>query len=122
MDIKVDEKNCLLECQNGRLDFTLEEETISIFQIFASEERQGVGSSLVTRLEEFAVERRLKNVIVPVTPSKQALSFWLKMGYEYVWQEDKILGDEILGNQDCKSIINTGSGIILLRKKIRFNL
>jgi GNAT superfamily N-acetyltransferase len=118
MDIEVDEENCLLKCQNGRLDFSLDEETISVFQIFASEERQGIGSSLVTRLEGFAVERRLKNVVVPVTPSKQALSFWLKMGYEYVWQEDKILGDEILGNQDCKRIINTGSGIILLRKKI----
>jgi len=118
MDIKVGEKSCVLECQNGGLDFSLDEETISVFQVFASEERQGIGSSLVTRLEKFAVERRLKNIVVPVTPSKQALSFWLKMGYEYVWQEDKILGDEILRNQDCKSIVNTNSGIILLRKKI----
>jgi len=118
MDIKVDEKNCVLECQNGRLDFFLDEETISISQIFASEERQGIGSSLVTRLEKFAVERRLKDIIVPVTPSKQALSFWLKIGYEYVWQEDKILGDEILGNEDCRSIVDTDSGVILLRKKI----
>jgi GNAT superfamily N-acetyltransferase len=118
MDVEVDERNCLLKCENGRLDFTLDEETISVFQVFASEERQGIGSSLVTRLEKFASERRLKNIIVPVTPSKQALSFWLKMGYEYVWQEDKIWGDEILKNQDCKSIVDTGSGIILLRKKI----
>ena len=118
MDIKVDEKNCLLECQNGRLDFTLEEETISIFQIFASEERQGIGSSLVTRLEKFASERKAKNIIVPVTPSRQALSFWLKMGYGYIWQEDKILGDAILRNQDWKSIVDTDSGIILLKKKI----
>jgi GNAT superfamily N-acetyltransferase len=118
MDIKMDEKNHVLECQKGRLDFCVDEETISIFQIVASEERQGFGSSLVTRLEEFAVERRLKEIVVPVTPSKQALSFWLKMGYEYVWQEDRILGDEILGNQDSKNIVDTDSGIILLNKKI----
>lgn len=118
MDIKVDERNCLLKCENGRLDFALDEETISIFQIFTSEERQGVGSSLVARLEKFAVERRLKSIVVPATPSKQALSFWLKMGYEYVWQEDKIRGDEILGNQDYRSIVDTDSGIVLLRKRI----
>lgn len=118
MDIKVDERSCVLKCKNGRLDFSLDEETISVFQIFASEERQGVGSSLVTRLEKFAVEKRMKNIIVPVTPSKQALSFWLKTGYEYVWQEDKILGGEILRNQDCRSIVDTDSGIILLRKEI----
>jgi GNAT superfamily N-acetyltransferase len=118
MHIKVDEKNCLLECKNGQLDFSLDEETISVFQIFALEEQQGIGSSLVARLEEFAVERGLKSIIVPVTPSKQALSFWLRMGYEYVWQEDKILGDEILRNQDCRRIVDTDSGIILLNKKI----
>jgi len=118
MDVEVDERNCLLKCEDGRLDFTLDEETISVFQVSASKERQGIGSSLVMRLEKFAAERRLKNIIVPVTPSNQALSFWLKMGYEYVWQEDRILGDEILKNRDCKSIMNTDSGIILLRKKI----
>lgn len=118
MDIKVDEENYLLRCEKGQLDFSLDEETISISQIFASEERQGIGSALVARLEKFAVERRLKNIVAPVTPSKQALSFWLKMGYEYVWQEDKIWEDEILGNQDCRSIVDTDSGIILLRKQI----
>jgi len=118
MDIEVDGKSYVLKCQNGRLDFALEEEAISIFQIFAAEERQGIGSSLVARLEKFAAQRRLENIVVPVTPSKQALSFWLKMGYEYVWQEDRILGDEILGNQDSRSIVDTDSGIILLNKKI----
>lgn len=118
MDIEVDEKNCVLKCQNGRLDFALDEEAISIFQIFASGERQGIGSSLVARLEKLAAQRKLKTIVVPATPSKQALSFWLKMGYEYVWQEDRILGDEILGNQDSRSIVDTDSGIILFNKKI----
>ena len=85
MDVEIDEKNCLLKCGNGRLDFALDEETISVFQIFTPKERQGIGSSLVTTLEKFAIERKAKNIIVPVTPSKQALPFWLKVGYEYVW-------------------------------------
>lgn len=118
MKIQIDEENYIIKCDIGKIEFAIDDESLSVFQVFTLRKRCGVCSSLVKKLEEFASQRRLRNIIVPATPSKQALSFWLKMGYCYLFPEDNIIGNQILNKEDPEEIQDTDSGVILLEKTV----
>jgi GNAT superfamily N-acetyltransferase len=105
---------------SGKIDFQIDEESISVFQIYASPQRQGVGTKLVKELESLALEKKLKSIIVPATPSKEALRFWIKMGYGFISIEDIDIADSILNSSvlNAGEIFDTDSGILLLSKNI----
>jgi GNAT superfamily N-acetyltransferase len=121
MDIRIDEESGTVSSDFGEIEFVIDEDCISIFQIFALKKRCGIGSNLLQKLEEFAIERDLRKIIVPVTPSRLALSFWLKAGYYYVFPEEMIIGNAILKEKDSGKIRDTDSGIILLEKALGDN-
>ncbi|MGC9336971.1 MAG: hypothetical protein ACP5EQ_02600 [Candidatus Cloacimonadia bacterium] len=121
MDIQIYEEFGIVSSDFGEIEFVIEEDCISIFQIFALKKRCGIGSNLLQKLEEFAIERNLRKLVVPATPSKLALSFWLKAGYRYVFPEEMVIGNEILKEEDSEKIRDTDSGIILLEKVLRDN-
>jgi len=104
----------------GEIDFEIDEESISVFQIHVSPKRRGTGTKLVKKIENLAIRKHLKSVVVPATPSEEVLSFWIKMGYGFIFSEDKDVANRILNSSglDMGQIVNTDSGIILLSKKI----
>lgn len=105
---------------SGEIDFEIDEESISVFQIYVSSKRCGIGTKLVKELERSALEKHLKSIIVPATPSGEALSFWVKMGYGFTFSEDRDVANWILNSSILNTgrVFNTDSGIILLSKKI----
>lgn len=121
MDIRIYEESGTVSSDFGEIEFVIDETRISIFQIFVLKKRCGVGSNLLKKLEEFAIERGLRKIVVPVTPSRLALSFWLKAGYCYVFPDEVVMGNEILKEEDPEKIRDTDSGIILLEKVLENN-
>ena len=113
MKLKITEKGIL-----GEIDFKIEEEFISVFQIYSFPKRCGIGTKLVEIMENLALGKNIKSIIVPVTPSKEALSFWLKMGYKFSFNDDRYIANRILNSSyfNMVEIFDTDSGIILLKK------
>lgn len=105
-----------MKSAHGEIEFTLDNEGISVFQIFVLNKRCGIGSALVKRLEDFCLQRNIRRTIVPSTPSKEALSFWLARGYHYVFSGDSDIGHTILDSENSEKIGETDSGIIVLEK------
>lgn len=116
MHIEVNGDEYTLNNAFGKISFTVDEDTISVLGIFVQKKRCGIGTSLVKQIEEFAVAKGWDRILVPATPSKEAMAFWLKLGYQYVFSEDKIIGNSIMANEDSEYFIDTDSGIILLEK------
>lgn len=117
IQIQIDGEWGIVKSAQGEIDFTIDNETISVFQIFVRKRRCGTGSALMERLEEFCLQtRNIRKIIVPSTPSKEALSFWLARDYYYVFSEDSDIEHTILNSQDPEKIEETDSGIILLEK------
>lgn len=104
----------------GEIDFEIDEESISVFQMYVSPKRHGAGTKLAKRIENLALRKHLKSIVVPATPSKEVLSFWIKMGYGFIFSEDEDIANRVLNSSglDMGQIVNTDSGIILLSKKI----
>ena len=121
MDIRIYEESGTVSSDFGGIEFAVDEDCISIFQIFTVKRRCGIGSNLLQKLEEFAIQKNLRKIFVPVTPSRLALSFWLKAGYRYVFPEEMVMGNEILKEEDPEKIRDTDSGIILLEKVLENN-
>jgi GNAT superfamily N-acetyltransferase len=118
IQIQIDEESRIVKSAHGEIDFTVDDDGISIFQIFVHRKLCGIGSALIERLENFCLQRNFRKITVPSTPSKEALSFWLAKGYNYVFAEDYAIGNAILNNQYQEEIVDTDSGIILLEKMI----
>jgi GNAT superfamily N-acetyltransferase len=118
MQIMMDLQNGSLKCKFAQIDFSIDENEMSIFQIFVTTNyrRKGIGSALVKKLEEFAMRTALRRIVVSATPSRQALSFWKKAGYSYAFPEEINLERKVLGTQDPKYIEDTESGVIVLAK------
>jgi len=106
----------VVKSAQGEIEFTLDNESISVFQMFVFKKRCGVGSALVKRLEDLCLQQDIRRITVPSTPSKEALSFWLARGYHYVFSEDSNIGHQILNSLYPEKIEETDSGIILLEK------
>jgi len=121
VDIRTYEESGIVSSEFGEIEFVIDEDCISIFQIFVMKKRCGIGSNLLRKLEEFAIERNMRKIVVPVTPSKLALSFWLKAGYRYVFPEEMVMGNEVLKEEDLEKIRDTHSGIVLLEKALGDN-
>jgi len=104
----------------GEIDFEINEESISVFQMHVSPKRRGTRTKLVKKIENLALGRHLKSIVVPATPSKEVLSFWIKMGYGFVFSEDRDVANRVLNSSGLEmgQIVNTDAGIILLSKKI----
>ena len=106
----------IVKSAQGEIQFVIDNDGISVFQTFVLKRRNGIGSALVERLEDFCLQRNIRKITVPSTPSKEALSFWVARGYYYVFSGDSDIGHTILNSQDPEKIEETDSGIILLEK------
>ena len=106
----------IIKSAQGEIEFTTDNGEASIFQIFVLKKRCGIGSALVERLEDFCLQRNIRKITAPSTPSKEALSFWLAKGYDYVFSEDSDICRKVLNSQNSGKIAETDSGVILLRK------
>jgi GNAT superfamily N-acetyltransferase len=118
VQIQIDGEWGNVKSDQGQVEFAIDNDGISIFQIFVSRKRCGIGSALIKRLEDFCLQRNIRRIAVPSTPSKEALLFWLAKGYNYVFSEDRDIGHMMLSSQDPEKIEETESGIILLEKSI----
>ena len=114
--IQIDRERGIVKCAQGEIQFAIDNDGISVFQTFVLKRRNGIGSALVERLEDFCLQRNIRKITVPSTPSKEALSFWVARGYYYVFSEESDIGHTILNSQDPEKIEETNSGIILLEK------
>jgi len=118
IQILLDGKCGIIKSAQGEIEFTTDNDKVSIFQIFVLKKRCGIGSALVEKLEDFCLQRNIRKITVPSTPSKEALSFWLASGYYHVFSEDSNIGNTILNSQDPEKIEETDSGIVLLEKVV----
>jgi GNAT superfamily N-acetyltransferase len=116
IQIQLDGEWGIIKSAQGEIEFTSDNDGVSIFQIFVLNKRCGIGSALVERLEDFCLQRNIRRTIVPSTPSKEALSFWLASGYHYVFSEDSDIGHTILDSENPEKIGETDFGIILLER------
>lgn len=119
IQIQIDGERNIVKSAQGEIEFAIDNDGISIFQIFVLKRCCGIGSALVERLEDFCLQQNIRKITVPSTPSKEALSFWLARGYYYVFPEDSGIGRMILSSQKPGKIEETDSGIILLEKVVR---
>lgn len=119
--IQIDGEFGIVKSNNGEIEFTIEDDGISILGISVAKKRKGIGSTLEKKLEEFCLRQDIRRITVPSTPSKEALSFWLSRGYDYVYSEDKDIETMILSNKKSDKIIETYCGIILLEKIVGEN-
>ncbi|HCJ66235.1 MAG TPA: hypothetical protein DHV62_02635 [Elusimicrobia bacterium] len=120
IQIKIDGEWGIVKSTQGEIKFSIDNDGISVFEIFVIKKRCGIGTALIEKLEDFCLHRiNIRQITVPSTPSRQALSFWLAKGYNYVFPEDSDIGYTILNSQDPEKIEDTNSGIILLRKIVK---
>ena len=92
------------------------EGTIVGISVPRSHRRKGIGTALVRALEDASRGKGLQRLVVPSTPSRQALSFWLSCGFSYVFPEDACCQKRILCSQSPEDIFDNGAGVILLHK------
>jgi GNAT superfamily N-acetyltransferase len=118
IQIQIDKERNIVKSAQGEIEFTIDDDGVSIFSIFVLKKRCGIGSALVEKLEDFCLKQSIRKITVPSTPSKEALSFWLARGYYYILVEDSDIGHTILSSQDPEKIEETNSGIILVEKII----
>ena len=118
-DIQINKEVGILSSNRGEIAFDIDDDSISVLGISVFKRRCGIGSGLVKELEKFAIKQGIKAIVVPATPTKTALSFWLKAGYNYVFPEDAAIGNGILKEEEQGKIRDTDSGVIVLEKVLK---
>lgn len=119
LGLRLDVQAGILESPMGKLQFTAEEAIAEICGIEVKHRRRGIGTELVSHFEEFCRARGVTAVLVPASPTKMAISFWLKNGFSCYFSDDEKLIDRILKKRKLEQLTNTDSGIIALRKELR---
>ena len=87
-----------IEFNNGIIEYFFEDDCAVVNQISVYRTGEGIGSALIDRFEKLAIENDIHLVEVPISPSKQALSFWFKRGYRLANDGDNQLVTTILKN------------------------
>jgi len=119
--LEIDIKTGEIKSPYGDLFFNFDVDQFSIVGIEISEpnRRQGIGTGLVNAAEKLARELECLKVEVPATPSRMAISFWNKNGYEFALKEEKALVARIMKSKSSSKIFDSDSGIVLMHKRIR---
>ena len=109
-----------IESPYGKLLFNFDDGQFAIMGIDISKRkrRQGIGTALVRAAEKLARELGCAEIDVPATPSRMAVSFWLRMGFRCWLKEENRLVTRILESQSDDSIFDSNSGVIVMRKHL----
>ena len=118
--LEIDIKAREIRSPYGKLLFNFDDGHFSIMGIEISKRKrgQGIGTALVNVAEKLARELECVGIEVPATPSKMALSFWRKNGYECYLLEERVLTTKILECKASSKIFTSNSGIILMKKQV----
>ena len=77
-------------CDFGDLDYDIDGEYATVQAISVYRTGQGIGRKLVELFEERAITENAKGVLVPASPTKEAVSFWKAMNYKPSGEDDNI--------------------------------
>ncbi|GMO15876.1 MAG: hypothetical protein Pg6A_02130 [Termitinemataceae bacterium] len=97
-DIQVDDYRVF--CDDGWLEYSLDDDSAVIMAIDVSCPGIGIGTALVREFERMALAENCITVSVPVSLTSGAISFWSKIGYKPVSDEDEQRMDEIINSDD----------------------
>ncbi len=105
-------------CDYGDLNYDVDGDTAIVQAISVYRTGQGIGRKLVELFEDSVLKENVECVLVPATPSKEAISFWKKMKYKPSTDEDKYWSRRI--TQSWKeSTWDTPQGVVVMEKDFR---
>jgi hypothetical protein len=105
-------------CDYGDLNYDVDGETAIVQAISVYRTGQGIGRKLVELFEESVLKENVECVLVPATPSKEAVSFWMKMKYKPSSNEDKYWARKIT-NSWKGSTWDTPQGVVVMEKNFK---
>jgi ribosomal protein S18 acetylase RimI-like enzyme len=105
-------------CDYGDLDYDVDGDTATVQAISVYRTGQGIGRKLVELFEDSILKENVECVLVPATPSKEAISFWKKMNYKPSGQDDKYWARKII-NSWKESTWDTPQGVIVMEKSFK---
>ncbi|MDX1957166.1 MAG: GNAT family N-acetyltransferase [Leptospiraceae bacterium] len=116
LDIVIEET--MISCEYGELEYSIDGDYASVNAISVYRTREGIGTQLVDQFESLIKENKIKLVEVPCSPTKEAVLFWMSLGYEPTTKEDKKWANKI-----SRSYRENGwkipSGVVIMSKKLK---
>ncbi len=107
-------------CDFGDLDYDINEEVATVNAISVYRTGEGIGRKLVELFEDLAIKENAECVLVPASPTKEAVSFWKAMNYKPSGKDDKYWARKIVNGWQ-ESAWETWSGIVLMEKNFKKN-
>lgn len=102
-------------CDHGDLEYYIDDENAIVNAISVYRTGEGIGRKLVELFENEALKENIKFAIVPASPTKEAISFWIKMNYRPSTEDDKYWAKEII-NGWKESAWDTPQGVVVMEK------
>jgi len=93
---------------------------IDVIEVKKELRRTGIGSRMLKELERFAKDKKVLTIIGGSTPTREAISFWLKMGYQPDTVEDYEYTKKVLKEKDPKKAVDIPSKLIEFKKEFRY--
>ncbi len=106
-----------ITCDYGELEFSIEQDEVILNSISVYAKRMGVGKSLDNKLEYLVKLQGFKIIVVPASPTKEAVSFWKKIGYNHSDVDDKYWINKIILS-DKETPWATSQGVVVMIKHI----
>ena len=105
-------------CDYGDLDYDVDGDTAIVQAISVYRTGQGIGRKLVELFEDSVLKENVECVLVPATPSKEAISFWKKMKYKPSGNDDKYWARKII-NGWKEGTWDTPQGVVVMEKDFK---
>jgi GNAT superfamily N-acetyltransferase len=106
-----------IHLDNGILEYYFDDDCAVVNQISVGRTGEGIGSALVERLEQLAIEENISFIEVPISPTKQTLIFWQKKGYQLQNPDDNYLVQKLL-NSSYEGHFETTQGVFVAYKNL----
>ena len=105
-------------CDQGKLEFSFEDDAAIIISLSVYSKRNHIGTKLVGKLENFAVENELKIIEVPASPTKEAILFWRSLGFKPSIKDDKYWLKRII-RTDKDDSWDIPQGVVVMKKMLQ---
>lgn len=117
LEITIDET--VISCEYGELEYSFDDDYASVnaISVSYSRTREGIGTQLVNRLETIALENGIKLIEVPCSPTREAILFWISVGYSPTTKEERQWVRKI-SNSYREERWDTPSGVVVMSKKL----
>lgn len=107
-------------CDYGDLDYDVDGDTAIVQAISVYRTGEGIGRKLVELFEDAVIKEKAQCVLVPASPTKEAVSFWKAMNYKPSGKDDKYWARKIVNGWQ-EGAWDTWSGVVVMEKDFKKN-